>query len=102
MIRNTKFEFYLIICNVLFSLKSLAMEILFFLRNKSGILPSYNYISFTEWLYHLSSNKTLQEKWEVHKDARCYFKQILEAVTYSTVFLSNLSCSFMFFFKYGY
>ena len=45
------------------------------------ILLSCSHISTTAWLHHLDFNEI---EWELHKDALCYFKQILEAVSFQT------------------
>ena len=46
-----------------------------------GILLSCSYVSTTVWMHHMDFDETLGEKvrWKLHKDAICYFKQILEA-----------------------
>ena len=39
------------------------------------------------------TNETIREKawWELHKDAACYFKQILEAAPYKTAAVPPIS-----------
>ena len=46
-----------------------------------GILPSYSHVITIVWLHHLDFNKIPGEKakQELHKDAVCYFEQILES-----------------------
>ena len=46
-----------------------------------GSLLSHSCFSTTVWLYHLDIYETLREKvrWVLHKNAACYFQQIMEA-----------------------
>ena len=54
--------------------------------NKAGVLPSCSYFHITIWVHHIDANKTHWEKanWELHKNATCYFEQILEAIPCKT------------------
>ena len=49
-----------------------------------GLLPSSNRISTTVWLHHLDLNEMLgvKAKQELHKDAACYFEEILKEALY--------------------
>ena len=59
------------------------MEFWYFWENKTGSLRSYGSVGTTVWLHPLDLNKKHAEKakWELHKNATCSFKQILEAAT---------------------
>ena len=63
---------------------------------KAGISPSFNHVSTIVWLHHLDSYKTLVEKarWELHKNAACYFQQILEAALCKTAVVQLLTYHF--------
>ena len=45
--------------------------------NKTGILPSYNYVSTTLRLHRLHQNE--KANWEQYKDNACCSEQILKA-----------------------
>ena len=55
------------------------------------------HVSAIAWLHLMDANKTPKERatWELHKDAACYFEQILEVASYKTApvqpFTSHLS-----------
>ena len=54
-------------------------------RKERTILYIYRYyVCIIVWLHHLNFNETPSEKakWELFKDAVCYFEQILEAAPY--------------------
>ena len=46
-----------------------------------GVYPSSSHVSSNVWLHHLDFNDMLWEKsrLELHKNAACYFQQMLEA-----------------------
>ena len=58
-----------------------------------GFLPSCGCVSITVQMHHMDANKTHREKarWEVHKNAASYFKQILEATSYKTEAIQPLA-----------
>ena len=49
--------------------------------------PSCGWISTIVWMHHMDASKTHGEKvrWELHKSATCYFKQILEAILHQAM-----------------
>ena len=51
--------------------------------NKTGILPSSNSVSNTNWLHHFDG--------ELHKDSTYCFEQILKAVPYKTAAVQPLT-----------
>ena len=44
------------------------------------ILPSCSHVSTIVWLHHMNFSKVFGKKarWKLHKDAMCYFEQILK------------------------
>ena len=57
------------------------MENWSFRYNKIGILPSRTHVSTIVSLHHSDTNETpvVKARGELHKDAICYFEEILEA-----------------------
>ena len=46
------------------------------------ILHSSSHISTNVWLHLFDFNEKIREKWELHQNTACCFKQILEAESY--------------------
>ena len=58
-----------------------------------GILPSCSYVSTTVWVHYMDTNKMHGKKarQEPHKNAMCYFEQILEATPHKTAAVWSLT-----------
>ena len=54
------------------------------------ILPCCHHVGTTVWMRHLYSNKT-DSRWELQKNALCYFKQILEPQFYKKAAVRSLT-----------
>ena len=62
------------------------MYIRSFRLHKTGLLPSFDCLQITPWIHYMDSNRIYGEKarLELHNNAKCCLKQILEATTDQT------------------